>query len=59
VATDVKTGKKFTADDLGIIAIDRPTAGKHEYKIEAEGFESKTQFVIVKRSTTTEVVVQL
>jgi hypothetical protein len=59
VATDVKTGKKFTADGLGIVSIDRPTTGKHQFTIEAAGFETKTQFVIVKRSTTTEVVVQL
>jgi len=58
-ATKVKTNRTLAADPDGIIEFERVLAGKQEFTIKAEGYKSRTIYVIVTRSTTTELVVQL
>ena len=58
-ATKVKTNRTLAADPDGIIEFEKVLAGKQEFTIKAEGYKSRTIYVIVTRSTTTELVVQL
>jgi hypothetical protein len=58
-ATNVKTNKTVAADGDGMIEFETVRAGKQGFVIEAEGYVAKTVYVIVTRSTTTELVVQL
>ena len=58
-ATKVKTNRTLAADSDGTIEFEKVLAGKQEFIIKAEGYKSRTIYVIVTRSTTTELVVQL
>ncbi len=58
-ATKVLTNQTITADQDGMIEFGTVRAGKQEFTIQAEGYKTKTAFVIVTRGTTTELVIQL
>jgi len=58
-ATKVKTNRTLAADSDGSIEFEKVLSGKQEFTIKAEGYKSRTIYVIVSRSTTTELVVQL
>ena len=58
-ATKVKTNRTLAADSDGTIEFEKVLSGKQEFIIKAEGYKSRTIYVIVTRSTTTELVVQL
>ena len=58
-ATKVKINQTIAADPQGMIEFETVSAGKQEFTIQAEGYKTKTLYVIVTRGTTTELVIQL
>ena len=58
-AINVQTNKAIMADDEGQIIFNTIKTGKNKITLEAEGYTTQTLTVVVTRSTTTEVVVEL